>query len=95
MVAGDDDDRCAGAKRVPQPLELPEREDDRGVGRAHRVKQVARHDDGVGTLCDDAVDRAAESVGDVGFPLVDARGGLAVVLTESEVGIGEMGEFHE
>ncbi len=95
MVAGDDDDRCAGAKRVPQPLELPECEDDRGIGRAHRVKQVTGDDDHVGTLCDDVVDHAAEGVGDVGFPLVDARGGLAVVLTDSEVGIRDMGEFHE
>ena len=41
------------------------------------------------------VDHAPEGVGDVGFPLVDARGGLAVVLAESQVGIGDMGEFHE
>ena len=95
MVAGDDDDRRLGAKRVAQALELPEREDDRGVGRTHRVKQVAGDYDHVGALRDDVVDHAAEGVGDVGFPLVDASGGLAVVLADSEVGIRDMGEFHE
>ena len=56
VIAGDQHDRRLG-QRLAQPLELAEREDDGGVGRADGVEQVAGHDDGVGARRDDAVDR--------------------------------------
>ncbi len=84
----------APGKRLPEPLELPEGEDDRGVGGADGVEQVAGHDDRVGTRRDDAVDRDAERLGDVGLTLIDAGRGLSVVLPDAEVGIGDVGEFH-
>jgi hypothetical protein len=33
-------------------------------------------------------------LGDVGFPLIDAARGLPVILPDSEMRIGDMGEFH-
>ena len=94
MVAGDQHDRRVG-QRLAQPLELAEGEDDRGVGRADRVEEVAGHDDRVGPRRDDAVDRRAEGVGDVGLALIDAGGRLPVVLPDAEVRVGDVGEFHE
>ena len=85
----------APGQRVPQPLELPEGEDDRGVGGRTEWNRSPAMTTASGRCRDDVVDHAPEGVGDVGFPLVDARGGLAVVLAESEVGIREVGEFHE
>ena len=93
MIAGDEHDRRAG-QRLAEPLELPEREDDRGVGRADGVEEIAGHDDRVRARGDHAVDRQAEGVRDVGLALIDAGGGLPVVLPDAEVRVGDMGELH-
>ena len=37
---------------------------------------------------------SAEGLGDVGLALIDAGGGLPVVLPDAEVRVGDMGEFH-
>ena len=93
VVAGDQHDRRVG-QRLAQPLKLAEGEDDRRVGRADRMEQVAGHDDGVGARRDDAVDRGAEGLGDVGLALIDAGGGLTMVLPDAEMRIGDVGQFH-
>ncbi len=93
VVAGDEHDRRAG-QRLAEPLELPEGEDDRGVGRADGVEQIPGHDDRVRARRDDVVHRQAEGVRDVGLALIDAGGGLPVVLPDAEVRVGDMGEFH-
>ena len=36
----------------------------------------------------------AEGEGDVGLTLVDAGGGLSMVLPEAEMQVGEVGDFH-
>ena len=86
-------DRRVG-QRLAQPLELPEGEDDRRVGGADGVEEVAGDDDGVRARGDDPVHRQAEGAGDVGLALVDAGRGLAVILPNAQVGIGEVGQFH-
>ena len=93
VVAGDQHDGGV-RQRLAQALELPEREDDGGVGGADRVKQVAGHDHRVGPGGDHRVHRGTECVRDVGLALIDAGGGLAVVLTETEMRIGDVGQFH-
>ena len=45
MMIGDLGPQC-----LPQPLELPEGEHDRGIGRAHRMEQVTGDHHHVGTL---------------------------------------------
>ena len=93
VVAGDEHDRRV-RQCLAETLELTEGEDDSRVGGPDRVEQVAGHDDRVRPGCDDTVDGEPKGLGDVGFPLVDAGRGLPVVLSDAEVGIGDMGEFH-
>ena len=80
--------------RGPEPLELLEGEDDRGVRGADRMEQVAGDDDDIGARREDAVHRLPKRRGRVGLALVDAGRGLAVVLPEAEMEVGEVGEFH-
>ena len=93
VVAGDQHDRRVG-QRLAEPLELAKGEDDRGIGRPDRVEQVAGHDDRVGPRLDHAVDGGAKGVGDIGLALVDAGGGLPMVLPDAEMGVGDVGQFH-
>ena len=93
MVAGDKNHRSLG-QRVAEPLELAEGEDDRRVGRPHRVEQVARHDDRIGMGLDDGVDAGAKGVSDIGLALIDAGGSLPMVLPNAEVRVGDVGQFH-
>ena len=93
MIAGDQHDRGV-RQRLAEPLELAEGEDDRGVGGADGVEQIAGDDDRVRARRDDAIDGQAEGVSDVGLALVDAGGGLPVVLPDAEMRIGDVGEFH-
>jgi hypothetical protein len=58
------------------------------------VEEIARHDDGVGPRGDDAVHGRPERLGNVGFALVDAVGGLAMILPRPEMRVGDMGELH-
>ena len=69
-------------------------EENRRVGRAHGVEDVPRDQDHVGTGRDDLINRAAERLRDIGLPLIQAIRGLAMILAEAEVQVGEMGEFH-
>ena len=55
VIAGDQHDRRAG-QRLAKPLELPEGEDDRGVGGPDGMEEIAGDDDGIGTGGDHAVD---------------------------------------
>jgi hypothetical protein len=93
VVAGDEDYR-RGRESFAQPLELPERKDDGGVGRANRMKEITGDDYNVRPRGNHAVDGSTESVSDVGFPLVDAARGLPVILPDSEMWIGDMSQFY-
>jgi hypothetical protein len=93
VVAGDEDHRGVG-ESFAEPLELPERKDDRGIAWPDGVKEIARDDDRVGSSGNDAVNGGAERAGDIGFPLVDTGRGLPVVLPDAEVGVRNVGQFH-
>lgn len=93
MIAGNDDQRCV-RQGFPQPLKLVEREEDRGIGRTNRVEDVPRDDDRVRPRGDDLVNGAPEGLGDIRLTLVEAVRSLAMVLTEAEMEVGEMREFH-
>ena len=93
MVAGDEDDG-RGRESVAQSLELFEREDNGGVGRAHRVKEIAGENHNIWPRVNHPVNVSTESLGDVSFPLVDAARGLPVILPDSEMRIGDMSQFH-
>jgi hypothetical protein len=58
------------------------------------MEEVARDDDGIRGRSNDTVYGSAESLGDIGLPLVDAANSLPVILPDSEVRIGDMGQFH-
>ena len=62
----------ASGSASAQALELPEGEDDGGVGGTHRVEEVAGYDDGVGPGGDDTVDGQPKGLRDIGLALVDA-----------------------
>ena len=93
VVARDEHDRRAG-QRFPQALHLAEGEDDRGVGRANRVEEIAGHHDQVRCRGDHAVHREPERARDIGLALVDARRRLAMVLPRPQVRVGEVSHFH-
>ena len=93
MVAGDEDNGCVG-KSLAEPLELPEREDDGVIGGPDGMKEIARNDNSVRSSGDDAVNGGAESLGNVGFPLIDACRGLPMVLPDAQVGVRDVGQFH-
>ena len=48
----------------------------------------------VGTHLDHPIHRGAEGMGDVGLALVDAGGGLPVVLPNAEMAVGDVSQFH-
>ena len=81
-------------KTGPQPVQLLEEVENRGIGRADGVKDVAREYDQIRPLHEQVVHRAAERVGDVGLALIPAPRRLPVVLTEAEVQVGEVRELH-
>ena len=58
------------------------------------MEQVARHDDRVGARRDDPVDGEPKGAGNVRFPLVDAGRSLTMILPNSQVGIGQVGQSH-
>ncbi len=89
-------DHHDGSLRQPgaQPVQLLEQEQDRRIGRAHGVEDVACEEDQVGALVEQVVHRPAERLGDVRLALIPAPRRLPVVLAEAEVEIGEVGEPH-
>ena len=93
MVAGDQDDRSVG-NGFAKPLNLTEREHDRGVAGSYGMEEVAGDDHGVGASGNHAIDRGAEGLCHVGLALIDTGRCLTVVLTDAEVSIGDVGEFH-
>ena len=93
VIAGDQHDRRFG-QRLAESLKLLEGEDDRGVGGSDGVEEVAGEDDRVRARGDDPVHGEPEGAGDVGLSLVDAGRDLTMVLPNSQVGIGEVGQSH-
>jgi len=93
VVAADDDDRRL-RQAFPEPAELVEGVQDRGIRGSHRVKQVARHQHHVGSLRHHVVHRAPEGLSYVGFPLVDPLRRLPMVLPKAEMDIREVGNPH-
>jgi hypothetical protein len=93
VIAGDQNDP-RGRERFTEPLELPEGKDDGGVGGANRMEEIAGNDHDVRPRADHPVHGGTESLGDVSFPLVDAARSLPVILPDSEVGIGDVSQFH-
>ncbi len=77
-----------------QPLQLAEQEQDRRIGGAHGMEDIAGEKDQVGTLEEQVVHRPPEGFRDVRLALVPAPRGLPVVLAEPEVEIGQVGELH-
>ena len=69
---------------------MDERVENRGVARPHGVEYVAGDDDDLGRELDHAVDRELERSRDISFPLVDATGSEALVLSVAEVEVGEV-----
>ena len=93
MFSRNHDDRDGGEIGA-EPLQLLEEEEDRGIRRPDGVKDIARQHDQVGALSYQIVHRAPERIGDICLALVATPGGLPLVLAESEVQVGEVGEFH-
>ena len=93
VIARDQHDRRAG-QGFPQALQLAKGEHDRGIGRPHRVEEIARHDDEIRLRGNDAVDGEPERARDIGLALVDARRRLAMVLPRPQVRVGEVSHFH-
>jgi hypothetical protein len=93
MVAGDENDGRV-RQGFAEPLELPKRKDDGVVRRTDGMKQIARDDHRIGPGGYHAVDGVSECLSDVCFPLIEASRSLPVVLPDSEVRIGDMGQFH-
>ena len=81
-------------QRTRETRELVEGVNDGRIHRANAMEDVARQEDDVGLQRDDAIDGGAKRVRDVSFTLVDARLRQPVVLTESEMQIGDMNEAH-
>jgi hypothetical protein len=68
--------------------------DDRRVHRPDGVENVPREHDHVGLEGDDPVDRGPKRVRDVGFALIDSRLRQAMVLTETEMEVGNVNQAH-
>ena len=92
MVSGDEHDG-GFRQRFPQPLELPEGKDDGVVGRSNGMEEVARNDNDIGAGGDDPVNSGPKSLGDVRLALIDAARRLPVILPESQVQVGNVGQF--
>ena len=58
------------------------------------MEEVAGDDDDVGASGDDALHRQAEGTCDVRLSLIDAGRGLAMVLPNPQVGVGEVSQSH-
>jgi hypothetical protein len=80
--------------RARQPCELIERVDDRRVHRANGVENISGENHHVGLERYDPVDRAPERVRHVSLSLIDARLRQTVVLTETEMQIGDVNQAH-
>jgi hypothetical protein len=93
VVPRDQDDGCV-REGLAEALKLAEGEEDRVVGGSHRVKQVSSDDNHVRRRGDDAVYGGAKSLGYIGLSLVDAAWSLPVVLTDAEMRIRDVCEFH-
>jgi len=93
VVAGDEDHGGVW-ESFAEPLELPERKDDRGIAWPDGMKEIAREDDHVRSSGNDAVNGGAEGLGNVGLPLIDACRGLPVVLPDAQVGVCNVSQFH-
>ena len=84
VIAGDHhDDRVR--QLGGEPRELRECVDDRGIHRAHRVKDIAGDHDDVGRERDDAIDRATKRLSDVRFALIDSGWREPMVLPEAQM----------
>jgi len=94
VVPGDDDDDGAG-EGVHQARELSEGEEDRRVGWADVVEDVAGDEDEIGGQRDDAIHHPAEDRGDVGLALVFSSRRLPLELAIAEVEVGEVNEPHD
>jgi hypothetical protein len=75
-------------------VQLPKTVENRGVGGAHRVKQIAGNHDEVRLLLEDVIDGALERLSDVGLALIRAFRRLPIELAKAEVEIGEVRELH-
>jgi hypothetical protein len=92
VIPGDDDHWNPSSGQL---RELPERHDDRGIGRTGTVEQVARVDDQVGLEFPDPSAALFEGAVSVLFPYVQAAGRVRPFeLRESQVGIRKMGDSH-
>src|SRR5690349_10149481 len=74
-------------------VQLVEQVQNRRIGRANGVEDVARQQDQVRPLDQEIVDRPAEGLRDVRLALIAAPGRLPVILAEAQVEVGEVGEF--
>lgn len=93
MIARGENDRCLG-QRFTKPLKLPEGKQDGGVGGPNRMEEIARDYDDIRSRSYDTIYGSTEGLGDIGLPLVDAASCLPMVLPDSQVRIGDMGQFH-
>ncbi len=58
------------------------------------MEEIAGYHDRVGARGEYAIHRLAEGHGGVGLALIDASGGLPMVLPEAEMQVGEVRDFH-
>ena len=58
------------------------------------MEEVTRHHYDIRSRGNHPVDCLAKRLRDIGFSLVDAAGGLPVVLPDAEVGVGDVRQFH-
>ena len=81
-------------QRRHQTSELQECVQDRRIRWTDRVKYVTRDENEVGPQLDRLVDRPPESRRNVSFTLIDPGGGQSLILTISDVKVGEVNQTH-
>jgi len=89
VVAGYHHDPRLGQIR-PQPAELDESVQNRWIRRPDGVKDVARDEDEIGFELDYLVDHPPHGGCDISLTLVDAGGGLSLVLPETEMYVSQV-----
>ena len=85
---------CGVRKHRHEPRELLECVQYRRIGRADGVEHVARYEHEIRTQLDHLVDDALHRARDIRLTLVDASGGLPLILPEAEMYVRDVNEFH-
>ncbi len=93
VIAGDHHHGCVG-QHLHEARELVKGVENRRIAGANGVKYVAGDEHQVGLQLDHLVDDAAQRQRDIRLTLVDAGGGLPLILSEAEVYVREVNQSH-